>query len=206
MLLVGIGLGLRHALDADHVVVLSTLLERERSAWRAARIAASWGAGHTAAFLGLGLIVVHFGVQLPELFEQLAELLVALMLLYLGVRQLRWPQQAPRPSSAAAAVGRPLLIGVVHGFAGSAGIALMAASTMPSRLLASAYLTLFGLGTISGMILLAVLLSRALAWSERWRGHLGGGHLGGAVATAAAWLSVGLGLILLFSLAIGGDS
>lgn len=203
MLLVGIGLGLRHALDADHVVVVSTLLERERSAWRAARIAASWGAGHTAAFLGLGLLIVHFGVQLPELFEQLAELLVALMLLYLGVGHLRRPerQEPPRPLSAAVAVGRPLLVGVVHGFAGSAGIALMVASTMSSRLLASAYLVLFGLGTITGMILLTVLLSRALAWSEQWRGQLGG-----AVASAAAWLSVGLGLVILVSLAIGGDS
>lgn len=200
MLLVGIGLGLRHALDADHVVVVSTLLERERSAWRAARIAACWGAGHTAAFLCLGLLIVHFRVPLPELFEQLAELLVGVMLLYLGVQQLR-SKQLRGDVRPAAAVGRPLLVGIIHGFAGSAGIALMAASTMPSRWLASAYLVVFGLGTIMGMILLTVALSRALAWTEQWRGPLEG-----VVTSVAAWLSVALGLVILCSLAVAGGS
>lgn len=199
MLLVGMGLGLRHALDADHVVVVSTLLERERSAWRAARIAASWGAGHTAAFLGLGLLIVHFGVQLPASFDQLAELLVGVMLVYLGALHLLRPRAAlVRPVPVAVSVARPLLVGLIHGLAGSAGIALVAASTVSSRLLASAYLVLFGLGTILGMVALTVVLSRALAWSERWRGHLGG-----AVASVAAWLSLGLGLLMLLALSLG---
>ncbi|MEY4544713.1 MAG: hypothetical protein RL685_908 [Pseudomonadota bacterium] len=208
VLLLGVGFGLRHALDVDHVVVVSTLLQRDRSAWRAACIAASWGAGHTAAFLGLGLLIVQLGVQLPESFEPIAQLLVAIMLVYLGLRQVlqagvRQERDAPAPTPLrpAAAVARPLLVGVVHGFAGSAGIALVAASTMSSPLLASLYLGVFCLGTIVGMVLLTVLLSRALAWAEHRRGQLGG-----TVASAGAWLSIALGVTILVSVAIGGSS
>lgn len=55
VLLLGIGLGLRHAIDTDHVVVVSALVQREHGVWRAARIAALWGAGHTIALLSMGL-------------------------------------------------------------------------------------------------------------------------------------------------------
>ncbi len=51
VLLLGVGLGLRHATDADHVVVVSALVQREPGIWRAARVAALWGLGHSAAFL-----------------------------------------------------------------------------------------------------------------------------------------------------------
>jgi nickel/cobalt transporter (NicO) family protein len=189
VLLLGLGLGLRHATDADHVVVVSTLVQREPGVWKAARIAALWGAGHTVAFLGLGLLIVLAGVRVPDAFEHAAELVVATMLVALGAWHLarsrsRDQREPPRGASA-----RPLLIGLVHGLAGSAGIALLAATTIESRWLAAAYLGLVALGTVIGMVLLTVAMSRPIGWTmrrtERTR------H---AVTFIAATLSVGLGL------------
>ncbi|WP_437855231.1 high-affinity nickel-transport family protein [Sorangium sp. So ce363] len=165
-LLLGLGLGLRHAADADHLVVIATLLQRERGPRRAALIAALWGLGHSAAFLGVGLIVVLLGLRIPAPFERAAELLVAFMLIALGAWHLVRPQRrAPAPGHGGAAHARSIAIGLVHGLAGSAGIALLATASIPSRLWAAAYLALFGLGTVAGMIALTVILSWPIGWT-----------------------------------------
>ncbi|KYF56661.1 hypothetical protein BE08_15110 [Sorangium cellulosum] len=165
-LLLGLGLGLRHAADADHLVAITTLLQRERGPRRAALVAALWGLGHSAAFLGVGLLVVLVGLRVPAQLERAAELLVAFMLIALGVWHLVRPQRrAPASGGDAAAHARSIVVGVVHGLSGSAGIALLATTTIPSRLWAAAYLALFGLGTVAGMIALTVVLSWPIGWT-----------------------------------------
>jgi hypothetical protein len=160
--------------------------------WRAARIAALWGAGHTVAFLALGLLIVLAEVRIPEAFERGAELLVALMLVGFGIWHLvrsRGTNGGAVQSSVARASARPLAIGLVHGLAGSAGIALLAATTIGSRPLAVAYLGLVALGTVIGMVALTTLMSRPISWTVSREGHLRG-----VVTVLAALLSIGMGL------------
>jgi high-affinity nickel permease len=57
-LLLGMALGMRHALDADHIVAMSTIVARERSVARAARLGGAWGIGHSLSHFGVGLLVV----------------------------------------------------------------------------------------------------------------------------------------------------
>jgi nickel/cobalt transporter (NicO) family protein len=202
VLLLGIGLGLRHATDADHVVVVSALVQREPGTWRAARIAALWGAGHTVAFLALGLLIVLAEVRLPEAFEQGAELVVAFMLIAFGAWHIvrnRGATQSESVPSVAGAAARPLVIGLVHGLAGSAGIALLAATTIGSRPLAVAYLGLVALGTVIGMVALTVLMSQPISWTMRREGPLRS-----AITVLAAMLSIGLGLAVLVRAAASG--
>jgi len=204
VLLLGIGLGLRHATDADHVVVVSALVQREPGVWRAARIAALWGAGHTVAFLALGLLIVLAEVRIPEAFEHGAELLVALMLIGFGTWHLvrgRGTGAGEAVPSVAGASARPLVIGLVHGLAGSAGIALLAATTIGSRPLAVAYLGLVALGTVIGMVALTVLMSRPISWTMRRKGRLRS-----AITVLAAMLSIGLGLAVLVRAAASGGA
>jgi nickel/cobalt transporter (NicO) family protein len=186
VLLLGVGLGLRHATDADHVVVVSTLLQREPGVGRAARVAALWGLGHTLTFFGIGLLVVLAELRMPRSLEHGAELAVAAMLVGLGLVHLL----RKRPK-AGAAYARPVAVGLVHGLAGSASIALIAATTIPSRAAATAYLSLFGAGTVAGMVLLTVVLSWPIAWAAR-----AGGALQRTVTAASALLSIGLGLVI----------
>jgi nickel/cobalt transporter (NicO) family protein len=195
MLLLGIGLGLRHATDADHVVVVSVLVQREPGVWKAARIAALWGAGHTVAFLALGLLIVLAEVRIPEAFECGAEFLVALMLIGFGVWHLarsRGVADGESTLSVSGAFARPLVIGLVHGLAGSAGIALLTATTIGSRPLAAVYLGMVALGTVIGMVALTVMISRPISWTMRREGRLRN-----AITVLAAMLSMGLGLALL---------
>ena len=204
VLLLGIGLGLRHATDADHVVVVSALVQREPGVWRAARIAALWGAGHTVAFLALGLLIVLAEVRVPEAFERGAEVVVALMLIGFGLWHLvrsRRTVSGESVSSVAGASARPLVIGLVHGLAGSAGIALLAATTIGSRPLAAAYLGIVALGTVIGMVALTVLMSRPISWTMRREGRPRS-----AITVLAAMLSIGLGLAVLVRVAASGGA
>lgn len=196
VLLLGIGLGLRHALDADHVVVVSAMVQREPGTWRAARIAALWGAGHSVAFLALGLLIVVVGLRIPEVFEQGAELLVAAMLIALGLWHLARSHQSAASDhaepDARSPAARPIAIGLVHGLAGSAGIALLAATTIESRALAVGYLFLVAIGTVIGMVALTAILARPIRWTMRREGWLKR-----AVTAVAAFLSIGLGISVL---------
>lgn len=186
-IVLGFVLGLRHATDADHVVAIGTLLHREPSPARAARLAAFWGLGHTVTFIALGLAIVVAGVHPPARFERLAELFVAAMLIGLGawtIRRVRQPaHHVPR--------WRPVLVGIVHGLGGSAGVALLALTTVPSRVGALAYLALFCVGTIAGMMALTVALSLPLGWSQRRYGAVPR-----SVIVGAALLSIGFGIAL----------
>lgn len=132
----------------------------------AVRVAALWGLGHSTAFLGLGLAVVLLGISIPPAFERGADVAVGLMLIAFGAWHLRSRAgHDERPDAPRIAALRPMLIGLVHGLAGSAGIALLAATTIGSTRLAVAYLLLFGLGTVVGMVALTVVLSRPMGWT-----------------------------------------
>lgn len=198
VLLVGLGLGVRHAIDADHVVVVSTLLTREPGVWRAARVAALWGVGHTIAFLGLGFLIVLAGLRVPAMFETAVDLVVGCMLLGLGALHLVRSLQPRRGEAIPARVtARPLAIGLVHGLAGSAGLALIAATTLASRLLASAYLVVVALGTVAGMVALTAAMARPLAWTLREQGRakqLVGTVAGLLSATLGIWILIRTGI------------
>lgn len=203
VLFLGIGIGLRHATDADHVVVVSALVQREPGMWRAARVAALWGAGHTVSFLALGLAVVLGGVRIPEAMELGAEVLVGLMLMGFGLWHFAHMRGTDEHKlvPVTKAFARPVLIGLAHGLAGSAGVALLAATTITSRLLAVAYLGLVALGTVAGMVALTVAISRPISWTMR---RVGG--LRTAVTVFAAMLSIGLGLGVFVRAVTSGDA
>lgn len=71
---------------------------------------------------------------------------------------------------------RPLLVGIVHGLAGSAAVALLVLATLGNRRSGLLYLLVFGLGTIAGMMLVTAgislpfrLTGRSTTWLQRLR-------------------------------------
>ena len=185
-LFLGFGLGLRHATDADHLAAIGTLLDREPTPRRAARLAAVWGLGHSLTFLGLGLIVVLFGVRVPPSFERATEGAVAAMLIGLGALTL---VRVRRGRAGGGTTWRPLLVGVTHGLAGSAGIAIVALTAVPTTAGAIGYLAFFGAGTVLGMMTLTALIAFPMRWSVRRRGDVPR-----IVVTLAALGSIALGV------------
>jgi hypothetical protein len=159
--LLGIANGVRHALEPDHVAAISTLVAEERSARRSAAFAGMWGIGHGAMLLVVGGTLVLLRARMPERIEQLFELAVSLMLVLLGGRAIRAAVALARGTAkiAKSPMRRPLLIGVMHGLAGSGALTALIASQMPSVAFGIVTLLLYGMGATLGMMLLASIAS-----------------------------------------------
>ncbi|HWE42706.1 MAG TPA: hypothetical protein VG432_09380 [Gemmatimonadaceae bacterium] len=156
ILVLGFLLGMRHATDADHVVAVTAIVAGERSLTRAATIGALWGLGHTATLLAAGGAMIVFGLVMPPWLGLTLELLVAVMLVALGVASVVGGKRGERMIDSSA---RPLIVGTVHGMAGSAAFTLLALPLIASPLLAAGYLALFGAGTIAGMVAVTLVIA-----------------------------------------------
>ncbi|MEO7822264.1 MAG: high-affinity nickel-transport family protein, partial [Gemmatimonadaceae bacterium] len=146
---------MRHATDPDHVIAVTTIVTSERSLARAARIGALWGLGHSLTILLVGGAIIVFKLAFSLRLGLSMELTVAVMLILLGVLNLMNVNARPVPVSPA----RPVLIGVVHGLAGSAGAAILIVPLIDDPRFAALYLVVFGLGTIAGMSLVTLAIA-----------------------------------------------
>ncbi len=210
----GLVLGLRHALDPDHVAAVATLMpqgSRHSRLVRGLGLGASWGLGHAAALAGTVALVHALRLEVAGTWSAMFELAVAFMLIGLGARSLylAWQRgnrgeaqlhrhggaQHQHPSSAphwhlpggAALAWRPFLIGSVHGLAGSGGMMLLLGSRQESSAQLAAFTGAFLLGSVASMALVTALGTFALA-------ALGGIWRRAAMATAGA-LSMTLGVL-----------
>jgi high-affinity nickel-transport protein len=179
-------LGMRHALEPDHIAAVSTLVGRERNGYRAALLGACWGLGHTLALFvgGIGLVLLRR--EMPARLADTFELAVAAMLIALGLRSVmhaarlgangptlmhghRWVVHQHSGLPAHVHIGqwtfarRPLLVGAIHGLAGSGAVAALVLATLPSTAARLTYIALFGVGSTAGMAALSGLLGWPLA-------------------------------------------
>src|SRR5580765_5615034 len=81
-------LGMRHALEPDHLAAVTTLVSRERSGYKAALLGACWGIGHTLALVVVGATLVVLRAEMPARMADLFEVAVAVMLIVLGLRAI----------------------------------------------------------------------------------------------------------------------
>ena len=174
----GTVLGMRHALEPDHLAAVSTLMTGERSSAKAAWLGAWWGLGHTLTLFTAGAMLVVLQAEMPASVARVLEVCVALLLVGFGLRAIhqsarRLPgnpthsHKNPRASSPARVdrwrLARPLLVGAVHGLAGSGALTAFVVTTLPSTLTRLAYLLLFGVGSTMGMVVLSGLMGWPIA-------------------------------------------
>jgi high-affinity nickel-transport protein len=176
----GFLLGLRHAFDPDHVIAVSTIVARHRSPWSASWVGASWGVGHGLTILAIGALVIGLHIAVPDGLARSAEIGVGVLLVGLGVANLF---AAYAPADAATAqrdaasplLGRTLarsaLVGLAHGLAGSAAVALLASAAMPSPTSALLFLGIFGAGSVTGMVAFSLLVGGPLSLLANAAGH-----------------------------------
>ncbi len=189
-LALGFVMGLRHALDADHLAAVSTFVSEQRSPWRSSLIGAFWGAGHTVALLVFGGAVAVFRIALTPRLSQFLEFLVGCVLVFLGVNVLLGLLKGQKLHAhrhehdgvvhthlhfhlgdaehahehhVLRLGGRPFVVGVVHGLAGTAAVMLLVVGAIPSLFLGIVYILVFGLGSIGGMMAMSLLMSVPLA-------------------------------------------
>ena len=187
--LLGLGLilGLRHALDPDHIAAVSTIVSESRSVRRSSLVGTCWGLGHTMSLLIAGVLVIALKVQISDRVALWMEFAVALMLILLGLKAMLKPLRGwrihvhqhahggsshshvhlHRPSEEHAhqhrhlirSGARPFLVGMVHGMAGSAALTLLVLATIPSAVAGLIYVAVFGLGSVGGMLIMTSLIS-----------------------------------------------
>lgn len=167
ILLIGFVLGMRHATDADHVVAVTTIVSDQPSLLRASAVGALWGIGHSITILLVGGAIVVFRVGIPPRIGLAMEFAVAVMLIVLGAVNLSGRQIASARSST-----RPIVVGFVHGLAGSAFVALLVVAAVPGPWLGLLYLALFGIGTIAGMGLITMAIAMPSALTARRFVHM----------------------------------
>ncbi|HWW87367.1 MAG TPA: hypothetical protein VNZ26_27405 [Vicinamibacterales bacterium] len=208
--ILGFFLGMRHATDADHIVAVATIVSRECKVRVAARIGALWGVGHTMTIATVGGVIIAFNVAIPPKAGLLMELGVGVMLVLLGLLNVsngaRKSGQELVPGERTSGGGgqptaRPVIIGIIHGLAGSAGITLLVLTTVRQPMWAIAYLLVFGAGTIAGMILITTTMAVPFAFSGN---HFRRTNRGLATATGLLSLCFGLFLAYRIGVSIGG--
>lgn len=223
-LLLGFIIGMRHALDADHISAVATLVARKpHSVQESIKIGLSWGIGHTVTLLAVSLIILVNGSEFSQRMVSVLEWVVGLMLLALGVDLLRRLRKAGVHAHAhqhhngkhhlhvhrhhshelknSAESGsddtppiqskhahthhdhqhhlpqwRALVVGVMHGMAGSAALMFIVLGSAPSLWSGLFYVLLFGLGTLVGMASLSFVIAFPLRFSalrfEKFYGRL----------------------------------
>ena len=188
-------LGMRHALEPDHLTAVSTLVTGERSSMRAAMLGASWGLGHTLSLVVVGAVLIALRAEMPGRVADLFELFVAVMLVALGVRAIYAGQTPHVHVGHWKMARRPLLVGAVHGLAGSGALTALVLATLSSTTARITYMALFGIGSTLGMALLTSALGWPLARIGANRTTMR------ALSIAVGCLSIGLGVFWGYPLA-----
>ncbi|MEK6618018.1 MAG: sulfite exporter TauE/SafE family protein [Nitrospirota bacterium] len=219
----GFLLGARHALDADHVAAVSTILSDRPNLRASGFIGFCWGFGHTAVLLLVGIAVIVLKITIPERVAVALEFGVGVMLVALGVSLVvtifreRWHLHTHRHDGETHVhlhrhsqrsdhthghwlrlSLKPFAVGMMHGLAGSAALMLMVLSTVRTVWEGVAYILVFGLGSIVGMMLLGVVISLPIVLSASF-----GRRAQEVVQGLASLGSIGLGLTMMVRIGLG---
>ena len=182
VLLIGFVLGLRHATEADHLAAVSTIVSEKKNLFTASIVGGLWGVGHTISLFAVGLLVVFLKLQISTAVETKLEAGVGLMLVILGANALRKLATSEKihahthehdghahihihthkdesaEKSHHRFSPRSVVVGMVHGLAGSAALMLLVVPTIQSTPVALLYILIFGVGSIGGMMVMSLLI------------------------------------------------
>jgi sulfite exporter TauE/SafE len=215
----GFVLGLKHAVEADHLAAVSTIVAERKSLFSSTIIGGFWGVGHTLSLLVVGALVIFLKLQISDTVEAKLEAIVGGMLILLGLNALRklWQKEKihvhehEHGSRAHLHIHahedeskeethhfmkfspRAIAIGMVHGLAGSAGLMLLIVPTIAAPATAIMYILIFGVGSIGGMMLMSLLIGLPI--------HLTSGKfeaLNKSILGLAGMFSLVLGMIIVY--------
>ena len=221
-LVLGLALGMKHALDADHVVAVSTIVSQHRNPLKAALVGIFWGIGHTTTLFVVGTAVIGFKLVIPDQLALSMEFLVGVMLFVLGV-QILWQNRPQKKHTHVHDHGaemhthahfqirksgneddphhpprqhRSLLLGMIHGLAGSAALMLLVLSTIHSPIEGVIYILVFGVGSMLSMMVISTLIGLPFALSSQLAA------VNHAIRFLAGTLSTALGIFLIVDIGI----
>jgi high-affinity nickel permease len=194
----GFLLGMQHALEADHIAAVSSIAARRSHVSDIVKHGLTWGFGHTLTLFVFAGVAILLGRAIPDSVAKPIEGAVGIMLIGLGAHVLwrLWRDRvhfhrhghddgtvhfhahshagdtAPHARAVHAHEHgfrwRTLLVGLMHGMAGSAALLVLAATQVASPAAGLIYVLLFGIGSMIGMGLLSLVIAVPLAFSARF--------------------------------------
>ncbi len=221
-LALGFLIGMHHALEADHIAAVGTMMAEKGTTKRGLVLrGAVWGLGHTITLFAIGVTVILLGFSLTEERAAALEFGVGIMLVLLGADVLyrmrkkrvhfhlhdhgegrphlhahshEQGSKIPHDQDAHQHTHKPfplraLVIGLIHGAAGSAGLLALAVAATQDAMVALSYIALFGLGSVLGMAALSFVAASPLHAIERRAKWIHNG-----LSLGAAALAIGLGI------------
>ncbi|MBW5433702.1 urease accessory protein [Bradyrhizobium canariense] len=223
----GFLLGMQHALEADHIAAVSSIAARRTNIGDIVRHGLTWGLGHTLALFVFAGVAILLGHAIPESLAQPLETAVGVMLIGLGINVLwklrrdrvhfhrhghfdgtkhthvhshRNERSIDQRSAHTHAHGfrwRSLMVGLVHGIAGSAALLVLAVSQISNPVYGMLYVGLFGVGSMFGMACLSIIIAVPLAISARWLTWTNR-----AIQGVVGAVTIGLGALTVYTTAI----
>ncbi len=213
--LLGLGLilGLKHALDADHVIAISTIVSQTRSLKRSSLYGIIWGIGHTFTLFLVGLIILGFKFALPDKMSLFFEFTVGIVLVVLGVDVLRKAVKhklhihkhshgntthahihTHKETPSHGHTHRSFIIGMLHGLAGSGVLTLLVLSTVNSLLLGLFYILIFGIGSLIGMLMVSAVIGLPFMFTTRF------GKVNILIELLAGTVSIVFGCVIMYEI------
>jgi len=194
------GLGMLHALDADHIMAVSGLIANQRSTRDTLRFCFRWAMGHGSVLMLAGFFAFAVGWVLPASLSRFADGVVGVVLIVIGAVVLfnlyrrrihvhfhshdglpdhaHWHShqahdKTPHVRNRHRHRHGPMLVGMLHGLAGTAPLlALIPMATLKSPVLGFVYLMIFSAGVLISMLLFGGLLGLFLKLVERFAEQL----------------------------------
>jgi high-affinity nickel permease len=220
VLAVGFVLGMKHALDADHVVAVSAIVGKSRNILGASIVGAFWGIGHTVTLFLVGFLMLALKITIPKEVALLMEMGVGVMLVFLGgvvaaglirerldyhlhdhngephIHVHKHTHAEPHLHQHAFERGyRSMAVGMIHGLAGSAALVLLVVSTIESVVEGLLYVIVFGLGSVVGMVLISTLIGLPFVFTAI---HFS--RLNKTITAFASLASIGLGTAIIYEI------
>lgn len=218
----GFLLGMRHAMEADHLAAVASLVTKAHSVQHAVQHGVVWALGHTLTLSIVGVISLYLETAMPERFAQYLELVVGIMLVILGAdvlnrlyqekihfhvhghddgtvhyhahtHQIEPVHNPVHYQHTHKFPFRALYVGIMHGAAGSAALIFLVFDSLKSPVVGLIYIAIFGIGSCIGMGVLSVVIAVPLRYSATYMIRLYSGLL---VLTGLS--SVGIGLLLIY--------
>ncbi len=225
ILLLGLFIGMQHALEADHIAAVASIAARQSSVRRIVCHGAVWGIGHTITLMMFAGAALFLDQAIDDALSAMLELCVGMLLVGLGSHLFYrlWRDRihfhAHRHANGvqhlhahshrddredhlasehdhAHPVGVPvrtLLVGMIHGLAGSAVLLVLTTATVNDPVTGMIYIAIFGFGSVLGMAALSAFIAIPLSYSARALTWVNRGLQG---AVGAATVVLGLAIVL----------
>lgn len=157
--------GFAHAFEIDHLLAVSSIVTRRSSMLTAIKDGIYWGLGHTSTILVIGVTMIVAKCMIAENTFHYFEAGVGVMLILLGLQRILKTRQHEKNHAHAHRHAEPhghrlaYGVGLVHGLAGSGTLVLVVMTQLKSAWEGIAYLLIFGIGSIGGMLLASGIFS-----------------------------------------------